>query len=253
MGRSTLWFVTPAWRRFEISAICFAQRRWACDQLAELGIDAEAVVIADDENLELAAEQGFATMERPNLTIGSKFNDGYEFAAAEGIDYVCPIGSDSWVDPAFIAAHLPELGSREVVYSRHYAVVRPDGARRAQLVVDYEGGTTMFYPTSLFDHCRWRPIPEHAKRGCDGHTIAAARRGGALTFTISEQHELETVSFQTELQVTDYGALIDRWGVGETTRPFAGLDKHYPRELVSRMRALYKDRAVNPRTPEKLA
>jgi hypothetical protein len=240
--RPTLWFITPAWKRFEVSQLCLEQRVWACDQLAEHGIDAHSCVIANDENLEIAAGLGMATIDRRNIPLGGKFNVGYVFAAEQGIDYVCPIGSDSWVDPAFIAKSLPPVDERHVVYSRHYAVIRPDGRRRAQLIVEYEGGTTMFYPTSLFAHCNWRPIPETAKRGCDGHTIAAAKRGGPTTFTVAEVHNLETVSFQTELQVTNYSALIERWGVGETRRPFDQLDKIYPRDLVNRMRDLYRAR-----------
>lgn len=244
MGTPSFWFITPAWQRLEISALCFAQREWACEQMRAAGIDADACVIADDENLDIADQLGHATVDRPNLSLGSKFNVGYEFAAAEGIDYVCPIGSDSWVDPAFIIGNLPDPERREVVYSRHYAVIRPDGGERAQLLVEYEGGTTMFYPTALFAHCGWRPIPEDAKRGCDAHTIAAARRGGDVTFTIAERHVLETVSFQTELQVTNYDNLIDRWGVGRTRKPFESLSRHYPAELVQQMRDLYKRRAA---------
>lgn len=238
----SLWFVTPAWRRLELSKICAQQRAWACAKLAEHGIDATAVVIADDENLEIAAELGFATIEHPNTGIGGRFDAGYEFAAYEGADYVCPIGSDSWVDPGFIAANLPDPDTRTVVYSRHYAVVRPDGLRRAQLLVEYEGGTTMFYPTSILASCRWAPIPKDAPRGCDGHTIAAIRRGGEPVFTIAELHELETVSFQTELQVTNYENLIGRWGAGETDRPFDGLADHYPPELVDQVAQLYATR-----------
>jgi glycosyltransferase involved in cell wall biosynthesis len=245
MAAPTLWFITPAWQRFEISRICFEQREWACEQLRAAGIDAHACVIADDENLEIAAELGCATVKRSNRALGAKFNVGYEFAASQGIDYVCPIGSDSWVDPGFIIDNLPDPARRVIVYSRHYAVVRPDGARRAQLLVEYEGGTTMFMPTSLFRHCRWRPIPEDAKRGCDGATIAAARRGGTVDFEISERHLLETCSFQTELQVTNYDNLIDRWGKGESRRPFHGLAKHYPADLVDRMHKLYRDRATS--------
>lgn len=248
MGSPTLWFITPAWKRLEVSRLCFEQRAWACDQLWKHGIDANACVIADDGNLAIARKLGMATVDRPNTSLGSKFNVGYEFAAAEGIDYVCPIGSDSWVDPAFIANAITAGNvtpdSHAVVYSRHYAVIRPDGQRRAQLLVAYEGGTTMFYPTKVFDRAGWRPIPEQAARGCDGHTIAAIRRAGKIDLTVSERHELETVSFQTELQVTNYDALIERWGVHETDRPFVGLKKHYPRDLVDRAQALYRDRAT---------
>lgn len=241
-ARPSIWFVTPAWLRYKISRIVAEQRAWAIDRLQELGIDAAAVVIADDENLDIAREFGFATVEQNNDYLGAKFNDGYEYAAEHGVDYVCPIGSDSWLDPTFIAENLPALGTRTVLYSQHYAVVRPDGLERAQLLVRYEGGTTMMYPTSVFAHCGYRPIPDHAARGCDGHTIKAIKAGGKTRFVIREKHTLETVSFQSELQVTNYDALIQRWGVGQTDRPFAGLRLHYPPELVANVEAFYQER-----------
>lgn len=244
----SLWFITPAWRRLEISAACFDQRAWACDELRKHGVDANVCVIADDGNLELALDRGFATVKRPNTAIGMRFNVGYEFAAASGIDYVCPIGSDSWVDPGFILDGIQQTSpdERTVIYSRHYAVIRPDGQRRAQLLVRYDGGTTMFYPTQVFASCGWKPIDPRAKRGCDGQTINAIKRGGPTRFRVVERHKLETVSFQSELQVTNYDALYQRWGTGETRHAFRGLDRHYPAELVDRMRAMYARGPIQP-------
>lgn len=241
---SSLWFVTPAWRRLDVSRVCFAQRAAACEQLRELGVDATCVVIADDENLELAREHGFATVERPNDGLGGKFNAGYLFAAAEGVDYVCPVGSDSWLDPGFIAANLPGVDERVVVCSPHYAVVRADGRTRLQVHVTAEGGVSMFYPTSILRSCGWQPIPREAPRGCDGYTLKAIRAGGPVEFRVVEQHPLETVAWQSDQQITSYTALRDKWGVGETHRPFARLERHYPAELVQAMRDLYADRSA---------
>lgn len=241
--RPSIWFGSPAWKRFKISRIVAEQRAWALDRLHDMGVDAYACVVADDENIAIAREFGFATVERNNDYLGAKFNDFYEYAAEQGIDYVCPIGSDSWLDPTFIAENLPKPGSRTVVYSQHYAVVRPDGRERAQLLVRYEGGTTMMYPTSILKHCGYRPIPDRAARGCDGHTIASIKAGGEATFIVREKHELETVSFQSELQVTNYSALIGRWGVGSTDEPFEGLADHYPTEMVENVKAFYAERA----------
>jgi hypothetical protein len=241
--RPTLWFITPAFRRAELSAICFAQRAAAIETLAGYGIDASACVIADDENLDLADEYGFASVERDNRFLGQKLNDGYQFAAAESVDYVCPMGSDSWIDPAFIAMNLPGRESKTVVSSRHYSVVRADGRRRAQLFVDYQGGTTMFFPTRMLRHCDYRPVPEDLQRGCDGNTIRALKSGGPHSFRVAEVHELETVAFQSpQLQITDYAKLLGRWGVGETEDTFADLADRYPAELVERVERLYEQR-----------
>ena len=54
--RMSVWFVTPAWRRYELSAVCFDQRAAVIKTLAAAGIEAHCVVIADDGNLALGTE-----------------------------------------------------------------------------------------------------------------------------------------------------------------------------------------------------
>ena len=97
----SVWFVTPAWRRFALSAVCFEQRRRVIDELAAHGIEAHCVVVADDRNLALAREAGFETVKRDNRWLGSRFNDGIEYAGLHGAEWIVPIGSDSWIDPAY--------------------------------------------------------------------------------------------------------------------------------------------------------
>jgi glycosyltransferase involved in cell wall biosynthesis len=77
-----------------------------------MGIDASAVVVADDPNLDVADELGFATVRRNNQTLGRKFNDGYQFACdpefnERPVDFVVPCGSDDWIDPQIFQV-LPE-------------------------------------------------------------------------------------------------------------------------------------------------
>ena len=33
--------------------------------------------------------------------VGRKFNDGMEYAGTHGAQWIVPIGSDSWIDPAY--------------------------------------------------------------------------------------------------------------------------------------------------------
>lgn len=79
---ATLWFVVPAHGRERLAAICLKQLRRTCDALSAEGIDATAVVIADDANLDTARELGFGTIERANDFVSAKYNDGIEFACA---------------------------------------------------------------------------------------------------------------------------------------------------------------------------
>lgn len=77
---SSLWFVMPVHGRAQLAAICLRQLRRTCDSLTAAGIDATAVVVGDDENLETAAELGFATVVRDNQFVSRKFNDGIQVA-----------------------------------------------------------------------------------------------------------------------------------------------------------------------------
>ena len=77
---TSLWFVVPAHGRLELSRICLRQLRRTCDALAENGIKATAVVVADDGNLETAREVGFGTVERDNQFVSRRFNDGVQAA-----------------------------------------------------------------------------------------------------------------------------------------------------------------------------
>ena len=60
-------------------------------------------MIADDENLDTAAELGFATVRRDNRFLARKYNDGIQLALDPSVnprpaDYAVPFGSDDWVD-----------------------------------------------------------------------------------------------------------------------------------------------------------
>jgi hypothetical protein len=242
MGK-TIWFITPAFHRSDVSEVVYAQRAEMLKTIKEAGHDAQAVVISDDENIDLAKQQGFATIVTKNDYLGRKWNEGYQLAAKEGADYVCPVGSDSWLDPAFIIDYLNDpTEGRVVVSSRHYSVVHKTGRRRGQFFVDYEGGTTMFFSTESIRHCKYRPVSEKIQSGCDGSTIKTLNARGKPRFLINEKHKLETVAFQTFPQITSYDNLVKRWGVGEARNKavFVDLEDHYPKELVDRMRAVYK-------------
>jgi hypothetical protein len=92
-GKS-IWFVVPAHGRVDVSRICLAQLSATCKELTGRGYPTSAVVVADDENLDVAAELGFGTVERANSPLGRKWNDGYELAGRTAVDYVIPLGTD---------------------------------------------------------------------------------------------------------------------------------------------------------------
>src|SRR4051794_2342619 len=99
----SLFFIVPAAGRESLARVCLRQLRRTCDALQAEGIDANAVVIADDRNLRTATELGFGTVRRDNHFLARKFNDGIQLACdpqinERPVDYVVPCGSDDWVD-----------------------------------------------------------------------------------------------------------------------------------------------------------
>lgn len=252
-------FVTPAHRRVSLTAVCLAQRARLIDELAAQGIEAHAVVVADDENADTAEALGLRVLRRPNYALGRKFNDGIEYACRElEADYVCPIGSDQWVHLRFFDG----LGAQDAIRSgRDYAIVSEDGGRLAHLVCDYRGlvGPRVI-PRALLAHCGFRPADDSAPRGIDNSTlrgIAAApafgRRGrpsaGRVEDIAIEAHDvpelgaLRYVDFKScDVQMNGYVSLRDRFGVREDDDPWATLASAYPADLVERMRGHYSAR-----------
>lgn len=152
----TLFFVTPAFRRYELSAVCFDQRVDVIRTLAENGTAAQCVVVADDENIDLARERGFAVVERDNEWLGRRFNDGIEYACRNGASRVVPIGSDSWIDPAFF---LPMTSRERVMTGRNYFVVKAD--RAAEIYVsDKKGVGPLVLPRHLLKPSNFRPAQD---------------------------------------------------------------------------------------------
>jgi hypothetical protein len=100
----SLWFVVPVHGRFNLSAICLRQLRRTCDTLSEQGIDAHAVVVGDDANLDTARELGFGTIERDNEFVSRKYNDGIQLAC----------------DPELTGEGVEECGVYQVVDKREY-------------------------------------------------------------------------------------------------------------------------------------
>lgn len=233
----SIWFVTPAYQRFELSAICFDQRAAVIATLAERGIEAHCVVVADDENLELARERGFATVERDNEWLGRKFNDGQAYAGAHGAEWIVPIGSDSFIDPAYF---LPLPSSRVTRTSAMYAPV--EAGRLAELKVGQVGAGPHMFHRSLLERRGFRPAPDEISRNTDHLTIKGI--GRPMRWEWRDLHPLQYIGFRVAPFITQYGRLWKRWGVVERTDPWDRLASVYPPALVQRAQMVLQ-RAVD--------
>jgi len=250
---ASLWFVVPAHGRVELARICLRQLRRTCDSLSENGVEATAVVIAEDENLDTAREFGFGTVERTNYSLGRKFNDGIQLACDPEInprpaDYVVPCGSDDWVDWRLFL-DLPVDAMRGF---KRMSFVREDGRELTTSNVKYEGGCGIrIYPRSLVELLDYRPADEDFVRGCDTSILLSLKHAHSARYAkilrgpveLAVEHAdsdpLQIVDWKSPgQQLNDY-AEVARWRSKVGGDPFEMLADVFPAEALEEMQAHY--------------
>lgn len=223
-----IYFVTPAFRRYELSEVCFEQRRRVIDELADHDIEARCVVVADDRNLDIARDLGFDTVRQNNDWLGRKFNDGIEYAARHHAEWIVPIGSDSWINPWYL---MPLPDSDLTRTSGLYAVVESHRMATLQVGAKNPAGPHMIHRDRLPHNLR--PARDELMRYVDSSTLAGLRD---LHWQHWDVHPLQYVGFRGQPHLTPYDRLWRAWGVRETTDPWTELAAHYPADLVERAR-----------------
>ena len=249
-----LCLVTPAWRRYAVTRLCLAQRRHLVEVLAGRGLEATVLVIANDDNLDIAAEQGFETLERSNDMLGRKFNDGIETAfTVLAADYVAVVGSDDWIHPDMFdrlpAEEIgdPEMigdvvawtpGAPEAVSGREIAMVDMIGGRLRRCRGRGPFGVIPWvFPRPALEPCGFRPARDDLHRGIDGSM--AAGLGGPVEWVFHDPHDLCRVDFKSDVNLNSYAAITGAIGYGpEETDPWALLATRYPQPLVDEARQL---------------
>lgn len=223
-----LWFVTPAWGRLALSEVCFDQRQRVIEALTAAGIEAHCVVVADDENLDIARSFGFSTVERDNEWLGRKFNDGMEYAGRHGADWIVPIGSDSWIDPAYF---MPMTRKWRTRTSPLYSVVTAD--KLGELSVDdLKGAGPYVFHRNYLAPSKFRPAQDELSRGVDSSTVKNLR----VNWERRNMHGFQYIGFRGQPHLTSYDLLMTKWGVKEHSDPWGILAQHYPQDLVDRAR-----------------
>jgi hypothetical protein len=238
----SLWFVCPAFGRVELARICLRQLRRTCDALTAEGIDATAVIVADDANLETAHQLGFGTVTRDNRFVSRRFNDGIQLALdpkhnPRPADYVVPIGSDDWVDHR-ILLDLPN--ARTVVGFQRMSFVREDGREITTRAISYPGGAGIrIYPRSLMVPLGYRPADEDRPRGCDTSILINVQRehGDRLRIEHRHLHDRQIVDWKTWGQQLNSYAELARHRASNLADPFEDLAGIYPAEALEEMRA----------------
>lgn len=225
----------------------------------EEGIEATAVLIADDENLDTARELGFGTVERDNQYVSRKFNDGIQLACdpefnPRPADYVVPCGSDDWVDWRLFV-DLPN--QRTMRGFQSISFVREDGCELSTSNVAYKGGCGIrIYPREMVATLGYRPADENRPRGCDTsilmnlwheHSrryIAGDVKWPELIVKHAETNPLQIVDWKSPgQQLNDYDE-VSKWRSKVTGDPFEMLAGIFPDEALEEMQAHYAEHLV---------
>lgn len=237
----SLWFLVPAHGRLRLTEVCLRQLGRTCETLRENGIHASAVVVAEDENLDTARGLGFGTIERNNQQLGLRWNDAYELAYQEGVDYVMPLGSDDWIDQNWIlAAELP--AENEIRCMRRFAMVNENATRISHMRTENHGGLGIrIIPTTVLYPVYGRPCVEDKNRAIDATTLMRLKRHNpALQLSYLDLHPLQVVDWKSHGENLNTYESCAQMRENELRDPFSRLWRVYPWDSIGDMRGAYR-------------
>lgn len=234
----TLWLVTPVHGRPALTRIVLEQRARLIDELADLGVQAEQVVVGNDGNLDTAREFGFHPLECSNV-LGLRINDGFEYALRNGADHVAYVGSDAWLLPE-TWAELPTQG-----HARSSAwITFADGENIASVPASPSPGKVPWtLSRELLRPLGFRPAPDDAERMLDSALLDAintvAHQDSVFEFH-ADDDPLRVVEFRNgpwDEQMTPWDVFVPA-GFARPN-PFDVLATRYPADLCERMKEFY--------------
>lgn len=232
--------VSPAWGRFDVTRLVLTQRRWLAAELAPRGVDVRSVIVADDDNLDIARELGFETVEMDNRGLGGKFNAGFRYAASQGADWLVHVGSDDWVHPDWFLPLLNPLEPKPVLAGRQLAFVDLLSGRltRGRLGGSV-GAIPWAFPREVLERVGFEPIRPSRMRGIDGDLLRGLRSAGVKAeWVFHDPSDVARVDFKSDTNINTFQSLpislkgrrADAWSL---------LGAHYPPDLVGMARDLH--------------
>lgn len=232
--RPQVWLVSPAFGRYAVTRLALAQRAHLTGVLAGRGVDCHSVIVADDENLDIAREHGMATIEMSNEGLGRRFNAGFEFAGTQGADWLVHIGSDDWLHPdAFAPVTDGAAGPDRIIAGRRIAFVDLlSGVMRPVPVNGGNGVIPWIVPRAMMARAGFRPIREDRMRGIDGYLIRGLKSKGPVQWLFHDASDVARVDFKSDVGINTYRSLPGSFTRGRPVEPWALLAEHYPAELV---------------------
>jgi glycosyltransferase involved in cell wall biosynthesis len=230
-------FVVPAHGRAKLAAVCLRRLVEVCEELS-----AAAVVVACDENADIAKRLGLRLIRQDNRYLGRRFNDGFQFAAKHA-EYVMPLGSDDLVTTSYVrtmlAAH--DGDSSTVGCARLMAAVAPDGSELARLRIPYEGGAgPRLFPSSLLARVGGRPADETRQRAIDGSVRARLEAKGRLRFVYAPTGPLDLVDIKTAGENLNTYEMLLPYATARHLNPWEQLATVHPPATVAALEGLFR-------------
>lgn len=230
----------PAWRRYAVTRLCLAQKKHLIGELAARGITARVVVVANDENLDIATEYGYDTVSQKNV-LGLKLNDGIEYACRRDADWVSFVGSDDWLHEDAVRPIIAESEqSRPSLVAGHVVTIvdLERGRLRRLGVRGPEGVSPYIIPRWMLEPSGFRPVDDKLDRGMEG----SLRCGLPVSIhrVFHDPHPLCRVDFKTAANMTPYDRVSKLLGYGPEERPWPVLEQQYPSDLVRLARRVHE-------------
>lgn len=228
-------FVVPAHGRIPLARICLERLAQVCDEL-----DARAVVVACDANLDIARQHGLQTIVRDNKNLGRRFNDGIAYAAARA-DYVFPLGSDDLIAPGLVRRMLSghDGNPDRIIATRHMAAVSPAGELALLRIKYADGAGPSLVPAAALARCAYRPADDHGARAIDSSIRRNLRARGPLTVTCIDSNPLELVDLKTDGANLNTFEMLLPYATARRRDTWDALATVHPRETIDKLRALY--------------
>lgn len=214
-----------------------AQRRWLCDTLASRGLTANSVIVADDENLDIAHKHGFPTVERDNSDLGAKFNAGYQYAADQGADLFVHVGSDDWIHPdTFDILDEIDLGGCLVAHRNFLVVDLERNVAKRCHARGMWGSIPWLIPRSAMAAAGFAPSRGGLMRGIDA--AVAIGLTTRVDWIFQDTPAEWCVDWKTKTNLTPYVGLVYTLGFGDEQEPWPLLSGFYPSDLIEQARSL---------------
>lgn len=231
-----------------MTRLALAQRAHLAGELASRGIDCHSVIVANDENLEIARARGFDTVEMDNEQgLGRRFNAGFQHAAREGADWLVHIGSDDWIHPDAFAPLLAPPVPHPVLAGHRIAFVDLLTGRMGLASLDGPHGVIPWIvPRELLEPCGFAPIRPERSRGIDGELVRGMRRARVRAqWVFHDPHELARVDFKSDVNLNTFDGLPTSL-TGRRGDPWQALAERYPSELVELARKTHLELKGDP-------